>query len=88
MEKIVTTNSNEATALLFGAFDANIRLVENAFSVKISNRNTKSQDGDALVVSGEEESVLLAVRALDYLKRMVGNGPRPATPCRSRDRHA
>ena len=74
MEKIVTTNSNEATALLFGAFDANIRLVENAFSVKISNRNTKSQDGDALVVSGEEESVLLAVRALDYLKRMVGNG--------------
>lgn len=74
MEKIVTTNSNEATSLLFGAFDANIRLVENAFSVRISNRNANSPDGDALVVSGDEESVSLAVRALDYLKRMVGNG--------------
>ena len=74
MEKIVTTNSNEATALLFGAFDANVRLIENAFSVRISNRNKNSPDGDALVVSGDEDSVLLAVRALDYLKRMVGNG--------------
>jgi len=74
LEKIVTTDSNEATSALFGAFDANIKLLEEAFSVRISNRNTKSPDGDAIVVSGDEASVELAVRALEYLKRMVGNG--------------
>ena len=74
MEKIITTDSNEATSALFGAFDANIRRIESAFSVKISNRNSASPDGDALLVSGEKEAVDLAVRALEYLKRMVGNG--------------
>lgn len=74
MEKIITTNSNEATSALFGAFDVNIKLLEKAFSVKISNRNANSPDGDAILVSGEGESVDLAVRALEYLKRMAGNG--------------
>ena len=38
-EKIVLTKSDEATATVFGAFDANVRMIENAFDVRISNRN-------------------------------------------------
>ena len=74
MERIVTTDSNEATSALFGSFDANIKLIEKTFDVKIFNRNASSPDGDAIVVSGEKEAVDFAVRALEYLKRMVGNG--------------
>ncbi len=73
-EKIVMTKSNEQTSVLFGAFDANARMIENAFDVRISNRNRDSSDGDAISVSGEERSVDMAVRALEYLKHMVGEG--------------
>ena len=68
------TQSNEATASLFGAFDANIKIVENAFSVRVSNRNKDSDMGDAIVVSGESADVKNAVRVLEYLKRMIGDG--------------
>ena len=73
-EKIVMTNSDQATSALFGAFDLNIRMIESAFDVRVSNRNRESSDGDALVVTGEQHSVALAVRALEYLKHMVGEG--------------
>ena len=73
-EAIVMTQSNEATASLFGAFDANIKIIENAFGVRVSNRNDNPETGDAIVVSGEGADVKLAVRALEYLKRMIGDG--------------
>ena len=68
------TQSNEATASLFGAFDANIKIIENAFGVKVSNRNLNSDTGDAIVVSGDALDVKSAVRVLEYLKRMIGDG--------------
>ena len=68
------TQSNEATASLFGAFDANIKIVENAFGVRVSNRNNDPDSGDAIVVSGEAGDVKCAVRVLEYLKRMIGDG--------------
>ena len=73
-EAIVMTQSNEATAALFGAFDANIKIVENAFGVRVSNRNKDTEIGDAIVVSGESTDVKNAVRVLEYLKRMIGDG--------------
>jgi len=73
-EKIVTTNSNDATSALFGAFDSNVRLIEAAFGTRISNRNSASEDGDAIIVSGDAEAVDLTVKTLEYLKRMAGNG--------------
>lgn len=73
-EKIVLTQSDEATAALFGAFDSNIRLIERTFDVRIGNRNADSDMGDALVVTGEGEGVELAVRVLEYLKRIIGDG--------------
>ena len=73
-EKIVMTNSDEATAAIFGAFDSNVRMIERAFDVRVSNRNKESSDGDAIVVSGEGDSVDKAVRTLEYLKHMSGAG--------------
>ena len=68
------TQSSEATAALFGSFDNNIKIVEKAFDIRVSNRNDDSDSGDAIVVSGERESVRAAVRVLEYLKRMIGDG--------------
>ncbi len=73
-EKIVMTNSNEATSALFGSFDINVRMIESAFDVRISNRNRESEDGDAIVVSGERVGVDMAAGALEYLKHMAGAG--------------
>ena len=73
-EKIVMTNSDEATAAIFGAFDSNIRMIERAFDVRVFNRNKETTDGDAIVVSGEADAVNRAVRTLEYLKHMSGAG--------------
>jgi len=73
-EKIVMTKSSEATAAMFGAFDANVRLIERAFDVRISDRNSDTTDGDAIVVTGEKENAERAARALEYLKHMAGAG--------------
>lgn len=73
-EKIVMTNSVESTSAIFGLFDSNVRKIEDNFDVRISNRNTNTTDGDAIVVSGETESVDDAVKVLEYLKRMSGSG--------------
>lgn len=73
-ERIVMTRSNEATSALFGSFDANIRMLERAFDVRVSNRNQDTDSGDAIVVSGEPDMVDRAVKALEYMKLMVGNG--------------
>ena len=73
-EKIVMTNSSEATAAIFGSFDVNARKIERAFDVRISNRNTKTNDGDAIVISGETPNADKAKRTLEYLKHMSGAG--------------
>ena len=73
-EKIVMTKSNEATSALFGAFDINVKMIEDAFGVHISNTNKVGDDGDAIVVSGEETATELAERTLEFLKHMVGEG--------------
>ena len=73
-EKLVMTNSDEATSAIFGAFDSNVRMIERAFDVRISNRNSDSSDGDCIVVSGEGENADKAARTLEYLKHMSGAG--------------
>lgn len=51
-QKIVYTGSAAETARLFGAFDANMKIVEDAFGVAVHNRASESGEGDALVISG------------------------------------
>ncbi|MBQ8380630.1 MAG: PhoH family protein [Clostridia bacterium] len=73
-EKIVLTKSNEATSALFGAFDANVRLIERSFDVRISNRSQDSTSGDAILINGDNVNVDFAAKVLEYLKRMIGDG--------------
>ena len=73
-EKIVLTNSDEVTAAIFGAFDSNVRIIERAFDVRISNGHSAQGEGDAISVIGDGENVDLAARALEYLKHMSGAG--------------
>ena len=73
-EKIVMTQSGDATASLFGTYDRNVRKVESAFDVRISNRSSDSSSGDAILVSGESGNVNRAVSVLEYLKHMIGDG--------------
>ncbi len=73
-EKIVFTSSGEATAAIFGTFDANVKMIEAAFDVRISDRNEKNNDGDAIVISGDRENADKAARVFEYLKNMAGAG--------------
>ena len=73
-EKIVMTKSSAATTAIFGTFDANVRMIESAFDVRISDKNYDGNDGDAIVVSGEKSNAEKAARALEYLKHMAGEG--------------
>ena len=75
-EKIVMTKSNEATSAIFGSFDMNVRMIENAFEVRISNRDASRDSGDAIVITGEREKAEKAARVLEYLKHMAGEGER------------
>ncbi len=67
-EQSVSIERMEEAINLFGAFDENIRLVEQEFQVSIVNR-----DGE-LKVSGEGENVRLAVQALNGLLTLSGRG--------------
>ena len=70
IERTVKIESSEMTARIFGSFDANVRLIENAFEVRIYNRS--EEDGDAVIVSGEDtEKVKMAADAVKYLGDMA-----------------
>ncbi len=72
-QKTVRMESSELTARLFGSYDVNARMVERAFSVSLRNRS--SEEGDAVLVSGEdEEAVLMAAEAVRYMKDMAKKG--------------
>ncbi len=73
-EKIVLTQSNEATSALFGSFDINVGMIEKTFGVRIYNQGGSQDSGDVILVSGDADNVDKAARALEYLKRMIGDG--------------
>jgi phosphate starvation-inducible PhoH-like protein len=57
---------------VFGCFDCNIKSIERAFDVRISNR--RAVDGDAIVIDGHEGEVALASRVLNHLINLANNG--------------
>lgn len=69
-EKVLLTDTFEQTSVIFGNFDANVQMIENAFGVRITNRDTERTAGTAIVVSGEQENVENAYFALSYLKKL------------------
>ena len=69
---IINVESNEITSRVFGCFDSNIKAIEHAFDVRISNR--RAVDGDAIVIDGHEGEVALASRVLNHLVNLANNG--------------
>ena len=76
MTRFIETDSMEETARLFGSYDENVRLIEDAFDVTVKNRASEKGYGDTIAVEGAEGNVPDAVTVLSYLKRTVGEiGP-------------
>ncbi|NLK40196.1 MAG: phosphate starvation-inducible protein PhoH [Clostridiales bacterium] len=74
-EKIVLTSSSEITGVIFGNFDVNAQHLEKTFDVRISNRKHNAEDGDAIVIEGENQrQVDRAATVLEYLKKMSTAG--------------
>lgn len=74
-EKIITTDSVDQTAKIFGELDANLERIESAFNVTIKARDAMSGAGNAVSVSGDSlADVERAADALSYLKRMARLG--------------
>lgn len=64
--------SSEQIGIVFGAFDSNVKMIENAFEVNIYNRI--GDKGDAVVVMGEHaESVRLAASVIEKLRDMASD---------------
>ncbi len=74
-EKTLLTDTAEQTAALFGNFDHNMTLIEKAFGVKITNRQSETSAGDSIILRAEDaDAVLGAHAALEYLKGMLDMG--------------
>ncbi|MBQ2676257.1 MAG: PhoH family protein [Clostridia bacterium] len=67
-EKIIHLTRPEEASLLFGNYDENIKIVEKQYSVSVVYR-----DG-SLKISGSEENVSYAARALEGMILMVSRG--------------
>lgn len=68
IERIVNADRVEDLISVFGSFDENIRRIEDELTVSIINRGTD------LKVSGEEENVDKAARALEGLLSLASKG--------------
>ena len=67
-ERIVNAERVEDLINVFGSFDENIRRIEDAFDVKIVNRETE------LKISGDVEDADKAARTLEGLLRLAAKG--------------
>ena len=67
-EKVVNSDRIEDLIAVFGSFDENIKRIEEALGVSITNRGTD------LRVTGDEESVAKAVRTLEGLLALASKG--------------
>jgi phosphate starvation-inducible PhoH-like protein len=74
-EKVLLTDTMEQTANIFGNFDMNMATIEKAFDVAVTNRESQTTAGDAIVVRGEDsEGVMRAYEVLEYLKGVAARG--------------
>ncbi len=74
-ERVLLTDTMEQTANIFGNFDMNVAMIEKAFDVTVTNRESQTTAGDAIVIRGESgEGVNLAYDVLEYLKGVAARG--------------
>lgn len=70
VRKIVKIEQPDATAKIFGSFDANASMIESHFGVTLRNR--ADGDGDSIFVEGDDEDrVNAAVQCVTYLRELA-----------------
>ena len=70
IRKIVKIEQPDATAKIFGSFDANASMIESHFGVTLRNR--ADGDGDSILVEGaDEDRVNAAVQCVTYLRELA-----------------
>ena len=67
-EKIISIKNTEQAAAFFGSFDGNIKKLEKAYDVSIT------QHGNTIKISGDEAKVQLCYRAADELLNIIDHG--------------
>ncbi|MCQ2431707.1 MAG: PhoH family protein [Clostridia bacterium] len=71
-ESTILTDTLEETSILFGSYDCNVKLIENAFGVTILSKDTMSAGGNAVLIRGENaDGVEKAAETVRYALRMV-----------------
>lgn len=68
IEQLINIDRMEYAVALFGSFDENIRLIEQEYHVIVTCRGTE------IKVSGEEQAVMLASRAVNGLLSLINKG--------------
>ena len=67
--KIIKMEHTDATAKIFGSFDANARRIEKQFDVILRNR--ESETGDSIIIEGEDEAMVAsAAKCVSYLHEL------------------
>ena len=67
--RIIKMEHTDATAKIFGSFDANARRIEKQFDVILRNR--ESETGDSIIIEGEDEAaVASAAKCVSYLHEL------------------
>ena len=67
-EQVIQVERMEQAVSLFGSYDANVRLVEQAFDVSLLIRDTQ------IKISGEQAGVMMAAKAVDGLLHLLSRG--------------
>ncbi len=67
-EQIIEVERMEQAVALFGNYDENVRLVEQAYSVTLLIRDTQ------IKISGEQPGVMMAAKAVDGLLHLINRG--------------
>jgi len=67
-EHIIEVERMEQAVSLFGSYDANTRLIEQAYGVNILIRDTE------IKVSGEQPGVMMAAKAVNGLLHLIERG--------------
>lgn len=69
--KIIKIENPDATAKIFGSYDANAAMIEAHFNVTVRNRG--GNEGDAIVIEGEDAArVSAAAQCVAYLHELSG----------------
>lgn len=68
MEKIIQSQTIDETIAIFGSFDLNVKLIEKAFSVHITNR------GETVKITGDDDGCEKSASVFDNLFALYRNG--------------